>query len=95
MNLHALPFVSTEEEWETWIGDVKPIYFEREFLRQVKDSGFHDGEEIIDFLGLRMLTLLRKNVKVPNTIYWVRFNGCLIEARYGIFNNECYVFLPR
>jgi hypothetical protein len=95
----ASPPFPPPEGWMTWLSDQGQwIFVEKEVVNFIASAFGQDHGQAFQFIGQEMLKWLKENgCKVkPRDIWKIVFmNRGDAPVNFAVFNNQCFVFMPR
>src|SRR5690242_8983139 len=97
-NPSILPFPTAVADWQTWVSDKGQwMFIEKQLTSVVANSLQLTKTEAFYWLGDRMLNwLTTKAAPKPNSTYRIKIDGREDPpVNFGVFQNQCFVFLPR
>jgi hypothetical protein len=94
-----LPWNTSADDWQTWVSEQGAwIFIEKAVVAAISSAFASDKEQAFQWVGARMLEWLSSNsAKLkPRAIWKIEFAGVKdTPVNFGVFNNKCFVFMPR
>mgnify|MGYP005613772479 FL=1 len=94
----VLPFTTSADDWQTWVSPLGQWVFIEKAVTAAVASAFAFGkDEAFQFVGEQVLSwLTTEKAPRPQKILKIEFyNRKDIPLYFGIFQNQCFIFMPR
>jgi hypothetical protein len=92
-----LPFKSSATDWLTWINDAGQwMFIEKAVVAAAATHYGYEFDAAFKWVGQTILDWLQKpeNAIRPREIWNFNFRGGF-SVKFGAFQNQCFVFMPR